>query len=559
MLSAEHDINWASFDSQNHFLPKVNNGEFILNRGDDLMALIAEPLYQRMIEEGQIETFQQLNLNQKSLLFWWILDGQVSNGGFYQYFSNGYSSCFMATVKCLESVGDKKMNELLSAVCAYFMEHREAIEKTAYSVHETDEVVLIGLEKWNNSFYKIKSKFNERIEKLILKQPELYCVAESGLPIDLKYSGESKTHYPNGNLKSTCHFVDGSLNGWKIKYHFNGNKDTAICFNDNVETGEYEYFNEDGTLTGKGFVADDQKTIQHNRWHLNGTLKSTQYTSIDDNLDVGCHKAWYENGHLMSESFYDDEGNIQWSNFFHENGNIKTENLLVDGDLQAVNHWREDGVQLLVNGSGLLVDESVDPYTSEFVRTEIQYKNGLQNGENKTYRNGVLRAVVEMKDDAMHGYCRYFYNNGKLKEEIFFENGDLLSKDKFDMFDAPVFKASINADMNAEWMVNSGYNLPDAFPVLLNADECVARMKLKLSMQGFYDQDVVNEYTFTAEIDQAGKIVKQTFLSSNNMRFEKEILKQIEHLRFTPAIKEGQTVMGFAMVTFKFYLVEGGD
>lgn len=88
-----HDPYWE-FDTSNHFRPHLNKGDFFHLTGFDFGWFILEPLSKMMKgREYEIERGQQLSYGQKALYYWWYIDAQVRNGGFVQFYYNGYEEC----------------------------------------------------------------------------------------------------------------------------------------------------------------------------------------------------------------------------------------------------------------------------------------------------------------------------------------------------------------------------------------------------------------------------------------------------------------------------------
>jgi hypothetical protein len=68
-----------------------------------------------MIKDTKFEEdrVKRLSPSQKALYFFWYLDGQVTNGGFIQYYLNGYDLYLPSLKKGLQLVG---YNDLLKKV-----------------------------------------------------------------------------------------------------------------------------------------------------------------------------------------------------------------------------------------------------------------------------------------------------------------------------------------------------------------------------------------------------------------------------------------------------------
>ncbi len=65
-------------------------------------------------------------------------------------------------------------------------------------------------------------------------------------------------------------------------------------------------------------------------------------------------------------------------------------------------------------------------YENDQIKTEIQYKDGKQDGVFKRYyKNGILQSESTYRDGKLDGITKEYYYNGKLKAEISYQNGKM--------------------------------------------------------------------------------------------------------------------------------------
>src|SRR5687767_6879013 len=79
------------FDKEKHFRPKLSKGDFFKLTGFDFGWFVLEPISIFVKDkEHEIERGKSLSYGQKALYYWWYVDAQVTNGGFVQFYYNGY-------------------------------------------------------------------------------------------------------------------------------------------------------------------------------------------------------------------------------------------------------------------------------------------------------------------------------------------------------------------------------------------------------------------------------------------------------------------------------------
>lgn len=102
------------FNSAKHFRSKVKWDKIKDLTGSDFLWEILEPI-SIMIGDAdhEEERAKRLSPKQKALHFFWYLDAEVTNGGFIQFYWNGYEVYLPSLKKGLELVG---YDELLDVV-----------------------------------------------------------------------------------------------------------------------------------------------------------------------------------------------------------------------------------------------------------------------------------------------------------------------------------------------------------------------------------------------------------------------------------------------------------
>src|SRR5689334_9870885 len=82
---------YQQFDSSIHLQPAIDKTRFDTTQGWDFGWMLLEPINIATDQENsEIELSKRLSKGQKALYFIWYLDAEVTNGGFIQFYWNGY-------------------------------------------------------------------------------------------------------------------------------------------------------------------------------------------------------------------------------------------------------------------------------------------------------------------------------------------------------------------------------------------------------------------------------------------------------------------------------------
>ncbi len=118
---------FAEFNKAKHFLPELKWTYIKDKTGADFLWDVLEPISD-MIESAKYEEKRAKTLSpeQKALHFFWYLDGQVTNGGFIQFYWNGYDIYLPSIKKGLELMA---YSDLLKIVIKSEEEYDKYIKK----------------------------------------------------------------------------------------------------------------------------------------------------------------------------------------------------------------------------------------------------------------------------------------------------------------------------------------------------------------------------------------------------------------------------------------------
>ena len=104
---------YRCFDRNRHLQPVFDKQEFETLHGWDFGWAILEPINIAGSRNDNKDVSERLSPGQKALYFIWYLDAQVTNGGFIQFYWNGYREYLATIIDGLTLIGDVEMLHLL--------------------------------------------------------------------------------------------------------------------------------------------------------------------------------------------------------------------------------------------------------------------------------------------------------------------------------------------------------------------------------------------------------------------------------------------------------------
>ncbi len=376
----EDDPYWE-IDGANQFRPKLDTREFFTLTGYNFCYFLycTIPFTEVEKTKGNI-----LSYGQKTLYHWSNLESQVLNGGFTQFYFNGYGKYVSTIIKGLVFIEDHKMADLVSRSYQFYLNEQSKIEDARESgfvgfsklYEKTDDLGSLDTE-----FYNLNDATKKIIENYARQNPNEFFDDKIGEAIESKFSGDYKTLFVNNTIKEIIPISKGLVNGIYKSYYENGNLRHEINYLDGEQTGERkEYYN-------------------------NGNKKSTIIKSKTSNQIT--HSEFFENGNRKSTI-------IEYSK----------------SDRKIKDCWKEDGTQIMKDGTGLYIREA-SYFNNKTTRYEMEIKDNIRHGKQCTYQNGILTLYQEMVDGKVHGVSKIYNSEGVLIEEIEHNYGQEISRRRF--------------------------------------------------------------------------------------------------------------------------------
>lgn len=531
ILSACHvteqpDPYWE-FDSSTHFRPQLNQGDYYKLRDYDFAWLVLEPISKFIGNaEQELTRGKSLSYGQKALYYWWYLDAQVTNGGFIQFYANGYGNYVPTIIKGLQYVGDSKMVQLIQNADRIYQENKKRFDEEEELYDHLDELTVL-----DDDYYELHDHTVSIIEQYIRQHPDEICLNEAGKSLDPNFTGACKTYYEDGNVKEDFSLQSGKLSGEFRSFYENGQLKELSNYEAGKDTGIRKTFDEAGQLTYEAKEGKTKEMITHQWYYSNGHPKKLETVSKNKGEKRGSYNEWYENG------------------------NKKLETNFVDQKRVIQNFWDENGKQLLKNGTGLYISESTS-LNGNITRDEYRYQDYRLHGVRRSFKDGVLTFYQEMKNGQIDGVTRNYYNNGNLREERVYKNGKQISTKEFPKFQDPVVVTNISCDMKDEWLVNRELPTADQYPRLLNHEETISKLEIDVAIFENYTQDWTLSYNYFLTIDAQGNLTNMDVISASNGFILDQLKESIKGMKFSPAQKEGKSVHSYLILEFDLELGE---
>ncbi|MCJ8208714.1 DMP19 family protein [Mucilaginibacter sp. RS28] len=164
------------FDKENHIKPDIDNRDFENNHLWDFGWLILEPINIADDQEDEKLLSKRLSPGQKAIYFFWYLDGQVTNGGFIQFYFNGYRIYLEAIKTGLKLIGDDNLLNLLDRADHLYLTNQTKFEKQV-KVDKIEPLYkeITPFDDLDTKYYELHEYTMQLIENYARACPEEFC------------------------------------------------------------------------------------------------------------------------------------------------------------------------------------------------------------------------------------------------------------------------------------------------------------------------------------------------------------------------------------------------
>ena len=523
--------------------PRIQKADYYSLQKDLLISKIEDGLPQWYNENQRALLIQKLRPEIKEMYFWLYLDGQVSNGGFSQFFDNGFGYMIPEIKKFYNRVGEEKGLEILEKAEVWHQNRPK------------DEIWIdLTLDNLDKAFYANQDSSETRIEAYIRANSHLYVRDENGEIFPQNFSGELASVDPIRKERKAIEVKDNHLIGPVKLFSLEGIPIEELNFENGQQVGSQKYFDELGRLEREEvlFADSDFKEIRY--YHPNGRL-SYQGKEGPNYKKIGPQTYWYENGTVKYSYLMDENGNHTSPYFeFYPDGSKMLEVDRRGVEPKYINFWDENGIQHLKEGTGEYFYEF--SYGGDTTSYEYHFVDFKKHGVQKEFRNGVLVKYTEMNHGEFEGYHREFYPNGRLKEEYLMKAGKVISQRSQKRFENPVLRVKIETQENELWIKTLQFEPSDTYPVLLNVDEVKDQINLNLDVFEQYREERIMTANYLLHINSNGEVKGHNFSSADNGFVSSAVEELFPSLKFTPGKKGGKPVDSYLGFRVSLWLEE---
>ncbi len=376
-----YDQYWK-FDESEHHKPILDTTDFFKLSGFNFCWFILDSISHEAVEKtnGQI-----LSFGQKAVYYWSFLEIQVPNGGFTQFYYNDYGKYVPTIVKGMQYIKDSNMSDLVSRSYELYLKEQDKLDDAKQGGMQAFSDLykeIKDFDELDSEYYKLNEITMKMLENYTRKNPSEFCNNQFCNPINSKLSIESKSFYGDNKTKVIIPFSKGIVHGTFKSYFENGNLKDEIFYNNGEQTGE---------------------TIEY---YENGNRKSSVLKSKVNN-DI-LHSKYFQNGNPKS---------------------IIVQTSKKNRKIQSC--WKEDGTQILKDGTGLYIYEN-SYFKNSITRKEQEYKNYKRHGKQYTFNNNKITLFQEMFEGKAHGVTKVYDNDEKITEEILYNLGKEVSRKTFE-------------------------------------------------------------------------------------------------------------------------------
>jgi hypothetical protein len=160
------------FDADRHLQPEFKKTEFEALIGWDWGWALLEPIDIAQSSDDDEELSKRFSPGQKTLYFFWYLDGQVTNGGFAQFYFNGYRRYLPIITEGLKLIGDHALLAVIEHAENAYLKNQELINRQIAGADPRPLYKLNDFEFCNSEYFRIHDSTMSLIEKYGRAHPE---------------------------------------------------------------------------------------------------------------------------------------------------------------------------------------------------------------------------------------------------------------------------------------------------------------------------------------------------------------------------------------------------
>lgn len=273
--------------------------------------------------------------------------------------------------------------------------------------------------------------------------------------IELKgNSGFMNVNWPNGKIRNSIEMKNGYMNGHSSWHFINGKTDVEGKMFNGDRQGEWKFYFYTGAKHFVGSYDNGNKTGLWKEYSIDGIIYS-ESNFVDDELD-GKYIDYSFTGKPAFEGIYAEGKEEGRFNYYSPDGDLAYVLEFIEGAIVAYSYNGTDGKlkpfvpvkngtflleayfangQKSVNGQfekGLKTGKWVWYYSNGKTEVETAYVNGRRDGKRSVYYNtGKVRIIDFIVNRNLEGLRKEFYPNGNIKFELNYLRDELHGWSKY--------------------------------------------------------------------------------------------------------------------------------
>lgn len=372
-------------DNHNQYRPKIDLGRFLSKKPLFAVEFYCMYLFDYIKNRYEERTkIAHLSLPQRSVYCYYLVEGQILNGGFFQAISNEYAGYFPLAIDALRMIGQDECANLLEKGVAREQEKGWSffgVEKIfSFKPGVKDEL----LEDLDGQFTHFITDNNLLFRDYIWRNRDDFFSKDS---MPEHTDRQVITNYPDGEIYQKYHLCDEGLDGVYEEFFNNGILKLKKEYSRGNFTGRSHEYAENGRL--KKVSEPEGDGILEVDFDKAGVKRKLQLVDPVNFRTNGRYIYWFENGNIEAEGFSKGSHLYGVSKRYYDNGQLQMkETISEDGVFYLDSFFLENGEQTLKDGCGYTERNHV---TERGMKVTItNYMNGLKNGASEVYFDGIL-------------------------------------------------------------------------------------------------------------------------------------------------------------------------
>ncbi|MFK8163575.1 MAG: DUF4375 domain-containing protein [Lewinella sp.] len=347
--------------------------------------------------EMEKNKFQNLSTTQRGLYSYYLIEGQVSNGGFVQAIYNGYEEYMDDAIDILGRIGQADCQQIV--IQAQKIGKRKRVSffiarlKGLKGLFNPDFYEKnITLDQLDDEFYK-HTKLNDDLFRAFIWENRHALMSDDSIPIP-EEDEITRTYFSSGETHQEFRLVEKGILGWYHENYENGSQKVKKQYLDGTYTGESEEYSENGTLQLKTYMAG--KKLIEEKYDESERKISLKTKNFATGKDDGEYFHWHENGEMKSQGFKRGYLGYGVTKSYYDNGQLKRLGMAKGYDLIIDEFYLVDGTQTLKEGKGYT--EVVMTLGGVEKTLVSEYLKGVRHGEYKKIVNGEVEEFEKYKN-----------------------------------------------------------------------------------------------------------------------------------------------------------------